>query len=147
MNGRNVGGMSTLDRQLAKKKELSSILRKSVDITPTVDTVDAAATTTDKLAVAAKNDSQVAPPPPKLSKENLSKHVRIFAVDNSDSEHQESELGYNSDRRPSFGSLRGYNLHSRRMSVDSLDTRRGDSRRGSVASGQDHEEVFLKCTN
>lgn len=116
-------GLSTLERQVAKKKELSSILRnKSVD--RSLDTVDAASTNKDV---------------PKLSKENLSKHVRIFAVDNSDSEHHDSELGYTSDRRPSFGSLRGYNLHSRRISIDSLDTRRGDSRRGSIASAQGEE--------
>lgn len=116
-------GLSTLERQVAKKKELNSILRKSVD--RSVDTVDA---TTGAPNAAGNGDV------PKLSKENLSKHVRIFAVDNSDSEHQDSELGYTSDRRTSFGSLRGYNLHSRRLSIDSLDTRRGDSRRGSIAS-------------
>lgn len=128
-------GMSTLER-VSKKKELSSILRnKSTE--RSVDTVDGTATDTTTTESVVNGDV------PKLSKENLSKHVRIFAVDNSDSEPQptESELGYISDRRPSFGSLRGYNLHSRRISIDSLDTRRGDSRRGSLASVQ-AEEVF-----
>lgn len=126
------GGMNTLER---KKKELSSILRnKSVE--RSLDTVDAPKSTET-------TNNGTTGDPPKLSKENLSKHVRIFAVDNSDSEHQptDSELGYISDRRPSFGSLRGYSLHSRRMSIDSLDTRRGDSRRGSIASVVATEEV------
>lgn len=136
----NGSGMSTLERQVAKKKELSSILRKSGD--RSIDTVDGRSVKATNGSV----DTATDVPPgdvPKLSKENLSKHVRIFAVDNSDSDHHDSELGYTSDRRPSFGSLRGYNLHSRRISIDSLDTRRGDSRRGSIGSVQGGgDEVF-----
>lgn len=125
------GGLSTLER-VAKKKELNSILRnKSVD--RSIDTVDATTTATN------------GPAEPKLSKDNLHKHVRIFAVDNSDSEQPptDSELGYASDRRPSFGSYGGYRLQDRRLSIDSLDVRRGDSRRGSIAStvAQEDQEV------
>lgn len=151
VNGKSVGGgsvpggtklsngISTLERQVAKKKELNSILRnKSVE--RSLDTVDGPDAGTVNGEVGKKDPANYVP---KLSKENLSKHVRIFAVDNnSDSDHHESELGYTSDRRPSFGSLRGYNLHSRRISIDSLDTRRGDSRRGSIASTVQGEEVF-----
>lgn len=75
----------------------------------------------------------------KLSKENLSKHVRIFAVDNNDlSNDSSTDLG----RRESFGSMHSYNAH-RKMSIDSLDCRRssGGSRRASIASGDD--EVFI----
>lgn len=126
-------GGGTLER---KKKELSSILRnKSVE--RSIDTVDASNANTNQV------NGEAAPK--LLSKENLSKHVRIFAVDNSDSEllPTDSEGGYISDHRPSFGSLRGFNyLHSRRMSIDSLDTRRGDSRRGSIASVPG-EEVLI----
>lgn len=132
-NGNSGGG--TLER---KKKELSSILRnKSVE--RSIDTVDAPNATTNQ--VNGTGDAA----PKLLSKENLSKHVRIFAVDNSDSDllPTDSEGGYISDRRPWFGSLRGFNyLHSRRMSIDSLDTRRGDSRRGSIASVPG-EEVLI----
>lgn len=132
-NGSGSSGLSTLER--TKKKELSSILRnksmeRSVDTGKEVEGVDAP----DGVKDSSSDTS-------KLSKENLSKHVRIFAVDNSDSDHHDSEIGYISDRRPSFGSVRGYNLHSRRISVDSLDTRRGDSRRGSIASAQGDEVV------
>lgn len=129
---KNTNGNETSTLERSKKKELSSILRnKSVD--RSIDTVDAVT----KNGSAKETPGDV----PKLSKENLSKHVRIFAVDNSDSDHQDSELGYASDRRPSFGSVRGYNLHSRRISIDSLDTRRGDSRRGSFASVHAEEVV------
>lgn len=97
--------------------------------------------TVDSTAPATVPGANHPPLEPKLSKDNLHKHVRIFAVDNSDSEQPtDSELGYISDRRPSFGSLRGYSLQNRRISIDSLDLRRGDSRRGSIVSVVPPEE-------
>lgn len=112
--------VSTLDSNGAKAE--SSILRKE--------------SSADK-----ENDGS------KLTTANLTKHVTIMEKDNKkstldrqDSTNEEKIAEYVASRRDSDGSLTNY-LNTRRISIDSLDARRGSTdrgRRGSTTSG-DHK--------